>query len=117
MDTLIASQPAPYARAMLWQQGENNMAANSVNYANYLKTIADTLYSHYGFSTFAAKLYNNPNVNNGVKMAADSDVHVKIGADLHLLAYNDGLHYTGNMRLAQEALAWWNALQAAGYYS
>lgn len=125
MHTRIQSLPAPYARAVLWQQGENdaNMGMSANYYAAKLETIADSLYADFNLPLFAAYLSNyvytpkSALINQGITKAVNEREYIYLGADLHAMSPNlPNVHYLTDAKLQKEAQRWYLALQAAGFY-
>lgn len=114
MTALIDQLPTPYAKAVLWQQGEADVKTPARVYADSLLVMATWLYKYYKLPVFAAKLYNNTNVNAGIDLAMSEAFYVLQGADLHDLPRDKPPHYVSDENLAIEAWRWWLALQA--YY-
>ncbi len=112
---LLDQLPAPYARALLWQQGEGDTRTRAKDYSAYISAIADELYAGYGIPVFAALLFNNKNVNAGIELAIQGDSSVFAGADLRYLR-PDNIHYISDINLRAEAWLWWEALVDAGFY-
>ena len=113
---LLNSLPAPYARAVLWQQGEADVNMTKRIYANNLETMTDAWHSAFNIPLFAALLYNNTRVNAGINIAISERPYILHGANLSQLPRDSGAHYTTDANLNAEAVAWWQALVIAGFY-
>jgi len=112
MTTLIDTLPAPYARALLWQQGEADTQTAPLIYSAGLMALADDLYTRYAVPTFAAYLYKNTNVNAGIDNAIAQRAYIYHGADLHDLPRDKPPHYVSDENLQLEAWRWYVALAA-----
>jgi hypothetical protein len=110
MAALIDQLPAPYAKALLWQQGEADVKTDPAIYAERLEAMADELHDQYGIPTFAAYLYHNTNVNAGIDIAISERDYIFHGADLHDLPRDKPPHYVSDESLAAESWRWWDAL-------
>lgn len=119
MRSRIAQLPTPYARAVLWQQGENdaNIGVSANYYAAKLETIADSLYAEFGIPLYAAYLSNyvytpkSAVINQGIAKAIHERSYIYLGADLHAMSPNlPNVHYLTDAKLQKEADKWYAAL-------
>lgn len=117
MTTLIDKLPAPYARAILWQQGEADVKTPARTYADGLLVMATALYKRYSVPIYAAYLFHNNNVNAGIDLAVSEAAYIQYGADLHDLPRDKPPHYVSDENLQIEAWRWYVALVQAGFYS
>lgn len=119
MHARIAQLPAPYARAVLWQQGEYDaqihMTANA--YATKLENIADALYADFGLPLYAAYLSNyvytpySATINQGITKAISERAYIYLGAGLHAMSPNlPNVHYLTDVKLQKEADKWFTSL-------
>lgn len=114
VSNLLSSLPAPYARAILWQQGEADVNMAKRTYANYLEVMEDAWHTSFNTPLFAAYLYNNARVNAGIDTAISERAYILPGADLRDMPRDNGAHYTTDANLALEAWRWYVAL--SDYY-
>lgn len=108
--SLLNTLPAPYARAILWQQGEADVNMAKRTYANYLETMTDAWHAAFNIPLFAAYLYSNGKVNGGIDLAVAERDYIFHGADLRNLPRDSGAHYTTDANLQAEAQRWFVAL-------
>lgn len=107
--------PTPYARAVLWEQGETVGDTPVKTYSVGLSRLAMAIDERYHIPLLAAYLYNNPTVNSAIDLSIGGDTNVFSGADLRDWPLT-GYHYYSDDALLGEAWRWWEALIKLGFY-
>lgn len=113
--TALASGTATL-KYLLWWHGETDAqnGMSQATYYSYLATLSYAVFNDLGIRMIVCKLQNCvgadvTTINNAIQQAYDSGL-VEIGPDLSDIVTDDSFHLTTDIKIADAATRWWNAI-------